>query len=833
MGISPVSPTAGAASGRPPPPGIPAGVVEYAVSQLLRGDDDAADVLPAVLGQLAAAAGSRAVLALQQDATGSLVILAAQPPEAASDAALITELGELGAAHPGAARAGGSFSAPLNWGRPSAGARLSLLMAYAAPTDDQCLCAIALVGDPAGWTADTHAVARVIAGIVAAQIQHANDRAQLVERQALTSALIEGSPDAIVVAGPDARIVSFNPAAEALYERKQGDVIGQSAVELLIPERNRAAYVEGMQSYLESGDRGPFVGRMRYPALRPDGSERMTELTPIPIMVDRVVHFCGFMRDISELELAHEALMASEARFRVLAELAPVGIVEMNADAVCTFANERWCDLAEMTAADAIGAGWLSALHPDDAQRVEQEWALAAARGTELRTDCRMVSASGREIWVHAVVLPLLSATGQQAGFLTAVTDVSARKRAEAEREQLLAAERAARRKLADQTERLNSLITNAIPGIVMLDEHLRIARLNQSARALFGIPGEHLVGATVDRLVEEIKPIFADPVEFLRRTAELGDLRRPAEGEQFGCRDGRTIEVDYWPVFVEGEFRGDLWLFWDVSERIAMQAQRDRMLKAEFAARDAAEQAQRRLAEQNAKLQDLDEAKTQFLATMSHELRSPLTSIVSFTELIIDGADRLSAQTLESLRVITRNADRLLRLVGDLLLLSSVEAGVLPLEADTVSICALIDETVRAASASASAQGIGIEVRAQDGPAIQGDQLRLQQVLDNLLSNAVKFSPAGRQVTLAATHDERMWRIAVTDAGIGIPPDDIGQLFSRFVRGSNARAKGLPGTGLGLSIVKAITELHGGRVEVRSAVGSGSTFSVYLPIRP
>jgi PAS domain S-box-containing protein len=539
--------------------------------------------------------------------------------------------------------------------------------------------------------------------------------------------------------------------------------------------------------------------------------------------------------DFSELQLAHDALAAGEARFRVLAELAPVGIVQMNADGLCTFANDRWRELTGMTPADAIGIGWAAALHPDDAVRVEREWALAAARGTELRTDCRFVSASGREIWVHAVVAPLLGPGGASAGFLGALTDVSARKRAEAERERLLAAEQAARRELADQTERLNSLITNAIPGIVMLDENLKIARLNQSTRDLFGLNGaaDHLVGASVERLAEEIKTAFADPAELLRRTAEIGDRRRATEGEQFACRDGRTIEIDYWPVFVEGEFRGDLWLFWDVSERIAMQDQRDRMLKAELAARDAAEQAQQRLAEQNATLQKLDEAKTQYLATMSHELRTPLTSISSFVELIMDGEQELTEQSHDSLRVIRQNAQRLLRLVGDLLLLSSAESGVLPLDADSVSIAALIDETVRAGPASAAERGIGIEVSVQEGPPVHADQFRLQQVLDNLLSNAVKFSPDGSQVNLTATHDEQWWRIEVTDRGIGIPAAELGQLFNRFVRASNASSKGLPGTGLGLSIVKAITELHGGRVEVRSVVDRGTTFSVYLPIRP
>jgi two-component system phosphate regulon sensor histidine kinase PhoR len=103
-------------------------------------------------------------------------------------------------------------------------------------------------------------------------------------------------------------------------------------------------------------------------------------------------------------------------------------------------------------------------------------------------------------------------------------------------------------------------------------------------------------------------------------------------------------------------------------------------------------------------------------------------------------------------------------------------------------------------------------------------------QVLDNLIANAVKFSNRNSHVHVSAAFADGSWRIDVTDSGIGIPPDEAGQLFTRFVRASNARTAGLPGTGLGLSIVKVLTEMHGGHVEVDSTLGQGSTFSVYLP---
>jgi signal transduction histidine kinase len=300
--------------------------------------------------------------------------------------------------------------------------------------------------------------------------------------------------------------------------------------------------------------------------------------------------------------------------------------------------------------------------------------------------------------------------------------------------------------------------------------------------------------------------------------------------GEQIECADGRTIECDYWPILVGGRFRGDLWLTWDMSDRKELEQQRMAALEAELAARQLAEEAQRLLTEQNERLERLDEARNQFLAIVSHELRTPLTSIVSFIELIRGEADGLTQEGLSFLDIIERNADRLHRLIGDLLMLDRLEAGALPLDLATVSIADLVTEAVRAATPGAAKQGVTLEVSALPGPPVAGDPRRLMQVLDNLIANAVKFSHRNGLVRVTVGCDRGTWRIDVADSGIGIPPEEADQLFSRFVRASNARTAGLPGSGLGLSIVKVLTEMHGGRVEVRSELGRGSTFSVYLP---
>jgi signal transduction histidine kinase len=227
----------------------------------------------------------------------------------------------------------------------------------------------------------------------------------------------------------------------------------------------------------------------------------------------------------------------------------------------------------------------------------------------------------------------------------------------------------------------------------------------------------------------------------------------------------------------------------------------------------------------------DVDDRRSQFLAIVSHELRTPLTSIVSFSELLRGEASGLSADGTRFLDIIERNADRLLRLIDDLLMLNRLESGALPLELEPVVIPDLVAEAVRNAVPVAAKSDVTLHLDAGQGPQARADPRRLFQVLDNLIGNAVKFSHVGGLVRVSAKYTRGTWRIDVSDAGIGIPPDEAARLFRPFVRGSNARIAGLPGTGLGLSIVQSLVEMHGGQVKVDSVLDKGTTFSVFLPL--
>jgi signal transduction histidine kinase len=258
--------------------------------------------------------------------------------------------------------------------------------------------------------------------------------------------------------------------------------------------------------------------------------------------------------------------------------------------------------------------------------------------------------------------------------------------------------------------------------------------------------------------------------------------------------------------------------------------AERGRLYESERTALAEAEAAQRLLLEQNDRLRELDRLKDEFVALVSHELRTPLTSISGYLELVLDDS-ALPDEHRRFLEIVDRNADRLLRLVSDLLLVAQIESGKLVLEPEDADLTDLAAHAVEALRPVAATRGIDLRLDVDPLPTLRGDPARLGQLLDNLISNAVKFTESGGRVVVAlgASGDDVV--LAVSDNGIGIPVAEQRRLFDRFFRASTAQDRAIEGTGLGLTIVHAIVRAHGGTIEVTSDEGQGTTFRVRLPV--
>lgn len=229
--------------------------------------------------------------------------------------------------------------------------------------------------------------------------------------------------------------------------------------------------------------------------------------------------------------------------------------------------------------------------------------------------------------------------------------------------------------------------------------------------------------------------------------------------------------------------------------------------------------------------LRYLEKIRKDFVANVSHELRTPVTSIKGYAETLLDGALEDKKNARDFLKIIAMDADRLSKLVNDLLDLSQIESGQMKLELKPTHLSEIIDRVLTDLNKLARSKHITIEKNLPDSlPKVRCDETGMAQVFVNLIENAIKYNKEMGKVIISAKEKDSFLQVAITDTGIGIPEEDLPRIFERFYRVDKAHSRQLGGTGLGLSIVKHIIQFHTGDVSVESRVGVGSTFRVSLP---
>ena len=452
-----------------------------------------------------------------------------------------------------------------------------------------------------------------------------------------------------------------------------------------------------------------------------------------------------------------------------------------------------------------------------------------ASRGIEDIYELTYFRKDGSRFPAVVSVTALRDAHDTIIGYLLIGTDNTARKQIEEERMKL-------DQRLRDQHFYTRSLIESNIDAMMTTDPRGIITDVNKQTEALTGCTRDELIGAP-------FKNYFTDSGR-----AEAAINRVLNEGKVTNyeltarARDGKLTVVSY-----------NATTFHD----------RDRRLQGVFtAARDVTElkHFEHTLQQKNVELEDASRMKSEFLANMSHELRTPLNAIIGFSEVLKDGmVGSMSDQQRGFITDIFSSGKHLLSLINDILDLSKVEAGKMLLDLEAVDLTSLFANSLSIVREKAAVRDIRLAIHAdpQVG-AILADARKLKQIVYNLLSNAVKFTGEGGAVTLGARAVTRAqvgqlsggWtgrtfpladddgfseflEICVKDNGIGIPPEGLERLFKPFSQIDGGLARKFEGTGLGLAMVKLLADLHGGAVAVESAVGEGSSFCVWLPLRP
>src|SRR6266511_1247271 len=492
-------------------------------------------------------------------------------------------------------------------------------------------------------------------------------------------------------------------------------------------------------------------------------------------------------------------------------------------DGLVDYGNQRWVEYVGVPVEQSLGSKWIEAIHPDDREITRRRLRQAGETGQPFETEYRLRRKDGQFRWYLARGSPIRNARGQIVKWIGTSTDIHYLKEAEAEREELLAL---ARLTLDDllraMLARIRELRATASAAVLLLTEDGQ----SLSVRATIGweeaatgisVPfGQGVAGSiAASRAPLIVEDISAAEVanSVLQRTAHsLIGAPLIVEGRLIGVIHAETIRPRR---FTEDDVR----LLQLVADRVALAIEHARIYEVERQARRQAEEANR--------------MKDEFLAIVSHELRSPLNAMLGYAVLLrYGGLD--SQKVKQAADVIERSGKAQAQLIDDLLDTARIISGKLRLELGPVDLVSVIEQAVQTIHPAADAKRISLET---DLPPeigqITGDPARLQQVVWNLLSNAVKFTPQGGRVEARLERVDPYIGITVSDTGKGISPDFLPYVFDRFRQADASSARRYGGLGLGLALVKYLVELHGGTIEAASAgEGQGAMFRVRLPVR-
>ena len=585
-----------------------------------------------------------------------------------------------------------------------------------------------------------------------------------------------------------------------------------------------------------------------------EGVLRTYDLTVEPLYSEAgvVTGITAAAIDITERKQAEEALKESEQRFRVMFNQAAVGITLVALDGQFIQVNPAMAEITGYSQDELTQMSVQQISHPDE-QRLDFEnfQRILAREINGYSVEKRFFRKDGSIVWVNVTASAVWDSQGQPKYGVGIIEDISERQAALRERKQAEAIQQfllEASRLLAtslDYETTLSNVAQLAVPTLAdwcIVDvfqpdtsvRRIAIACADRSKQEILQElrrrypPDPAGQNPAWQRLLSGqsiIYPEFTDSqmiaiaqneehLQLLRSLGRRSTMLVPIRSRQ------QVLGVLSFVCSQSGRYytQADLDLAEDIARRAAAAIDNARLYQDSEAARQAAQEANR--------------LKDEFLAVLSHELRSPLNAILGWTQML--RTRQLSdAAIAKALETIERNAKLQTQLIEDLLDVSRIIRGKLTLKICPVNLICVIEAAINTVRPSADAKSIYLEfLPALEAQLISGDAERLQQVVWNLLSNAIKFTPAGGRVTIQLTSTVFETQIIVTDTGKGISPDFLPHIFEHFRQADSSTTRSYGGLGLGLAIVRHLVELHGGTVQAQSpGEGQGATFIVTLPL--
>ncbi len=614
------------------------------------------------------------------------------------------------------------------------------------------------------------------------------EEAALKKISSLNQGILDSANHAVISTDINGVILTFNDAAERMLGYRAEEVVGKTTPEIFHDAHELAEHAEKLSRELKMPVATGFeslvakarLGRpdeSEWSYIRKDGSRFPMQLSITALRWENgeITGYVGVGQNIEESKKVHQQLL----KLSRAAEQSPVSVLITDIAGRIEYVNPRFCQASGYSTEELIGRNpkiLSSGKTPPEVYRHLWQTILA---GGEWQGEFLNRRKNGELYWEKAVISGLRNEKGEVANFIGVKEDITERKNAERE------------------IQRFQNILDNTLDMIFMFDpETLRIVYANRGTVETLGYAREELIG----KPVWEIKPLMPEHV-FRSHVAPLlnGDKPWLSYETVHRCKDGRELPVEVFLQLVAEE--GGKRLFVAIS-------------------RDLTER------------RKIDKMKSEFISTVSHELRTPLTSISGSLGLVRGGvAGELPAQAKPMIDIAFNNAERLVRLINDILDMEKIESGKMRFDLHKVELMPLIEHSLAANQAYADKYRVRyVLAEGLPGARVNVDTDRLAQLMANLLSNAAKFSPADDEVGVSVKPVGTMIRVAVKDHGPGIPDEFRSRIFQKFSQADSSDTKQKGGTGLGLSICKAIVEKMGGQIGFESAPGQGTTFYFDLP---
>jgi PAS domain S-box-containing protein len=483
-----------------------------------------------------------------------------------------------------------------------------------------------------------------------------------------------------------------------------------------------------------------------------------------------------------QVQARTKAVERTERRYRDLVDNASDMIYRTDPFGRFTFVNPVATRILGFDEGELLSMKYFELMRPDWVPRAMGFYEKAAKTRESTYLEFPVRKKDGQEIWVGQHVRPIITG-GRVEGFQGMARDITDRVNAQSE----LRAER----------DFVSAILDTAPSLIMVLDAQGQIVRFNRACEELSGVPISEVAGRAfweVPFLLDEDRASIRDGIPRLAASREPVLLDRTWLG-----KNGTRHTIAWTIVSLRAPSGATSYLI-GIGSDVTMA-------------------------------RELERLKSQFISMVSHELRTPLTSIRASMQLLIAEEMTGNADADQLVRVALSNADRLIRIVNDILDMSKIEAGEMMVSPKRTRLQPIIDDSIRTVEGFARDAGVTI-TRSVDGiQDVVADADRTIQVLVNLLSNAVKHSPSGTMVEITAAREGGMAAIAVHDHGPGIPSHKVDFIFEPFTQLDGSDTRRIAGTGLGLTIARALAEKQGGGIRVSSREGQGATFTVTMPI--